>query len=244
MLPGRPTAKDKEEGSPSRSAAPLSPGARPRTPNKGRSIGRQKEAGAQSISSHGSAHLAQATDLSRKGARMSDQRKHQSLDSLLGRLVPVLALSLFILACGPASTPTTPGGGATTPQGTKTLTMAHQSFPAMLTAYGRPTAIGTNDTERWFVFHANLTAFDIDGNVVPQVAEKVPTTQDGDWKVNPDGTMEVTWKIKPTAVWQDGTPLTARDYAFGYEVVTDRKLAVPELGEILNISSGCVASVD
>ena len=154
--------------------------------------------------------------------------------------VPLLVLvSLLLFACGPSGAPTTSSGapGSSAPQASKTLTMAHQSFPAMLTTLGRPTAIGTNDTERWFIFHANLTAFDINGNVIPQVAQKVPNTQDGDWKVNPDGTMEVTWKIRPGAVWQDGTPLTAADYVFGFEVVTDKKLAVPELGELLNISS-------
>jgi peptide/nickel transport system substrate-binding protein len=114
--------------------------------------------------------------------------------------------------------------------------MGFRSDLAALVAYGRPRTTSTEPNEHWFIFHANLTAFDVDGNVVPQLAQKVPTTQDGDWKVNPDGTMEITWRIKPGAVWHDGTPLTAEDFVFGYEVVTDRRLAVAGLGEVLNVS--------
>jgi peptide/nickel transport system substrate-binding protein len=120
--------------------------------------------------------------------------------------------------------------------------MAHQTFPEALVAFGRSIAIGTNAVERWLTFHGNLTTFDIQGNVVPQVAQKVPSIQDGDWAVSPDGTMEVTWKLRPGAVWHDGAPLTAADFAFGYEVVMDPKHSVPELGEVTNMSS--VRAVD
>src|SRR5439155_24363657 len=73
--------------------------------------------------------------------------------------------------------------------------------------------------------------------VIPAADVKVPTVQDGDWKVNPDGTMEVTWKIRPDVYWHDGTPLTADDFTFGLEVLRDPALGVAGLGEVLNISN-------
>src|SRR6266542_6739840 len=46
------------------------------------------------------------------------------------------------------------------------------------------------------IFHAGLTVYDVQGKLQPVLAQKVPSVADGDWKVNPDGSMEVTWKIK------------------------------------------------
>lgn len=150
----------------------------------------------------------------------------------------LIGLALLALACGPAPAGTSGGGDQTAARtGPKVVVIGYQSFATALTAYGRSTAIGTNSVERWLIFHGNLTTFDVQGNIIPQAAQKVPSIQDGDWKVTPDGTMEVTWKLKPNAVWHDGIPLTAQDLAFGYEVVTDRALAVPELGEVLNMSA-------
>ncbi|MEA2641605.1 MAG: peptide/nickel transport system substrate-binding protein, partial [Chloroflexota bacterium] len=40
-------------------------------------------------------------------------------------------------------------------------------------------------------------------------------------KVNPDGTMDVTWSLRPDVRWHDGTPLTADDFVFGLAVQQD-----------------------
>src|SRR5207253_2704108 len=50
-----------------------------------------------------------------------------------------------------------------------------------------------------------------------------PSLDRGTAQVRPDGTMAVTWKIRPNAMWADGTDLTAKDYAFGFEVLKDRQ---------------------
>jgi peptide/nickel transport system substrate-binding protein len=74
------------------------------------------------------------------------------------------------------------------------------------------------------IFHAGLTVYDVQGRLQPVLAQKVPSVTDGDWKVNPDGSMEVTWKIKPTAKWHDGEPLVADDFLFGLELQKDKDL--------------------
>ena len=115
--------------------------------------------------------------------------------------------------------------------------MATQGEPTSLVLYGRPAGSTTPYLERWFMFHANLTMYDAQDNVVPHAARKVPSVQDGDWRLLPDGGMEVEWQLRPDVFWHDGTQLTADDFVFGYEVVRDPKLAVPALGELLNVTS-------
>ncbi len=46
----------------------------------------------------------------------------------------------------------------------------------------------------------------------PEMAEKIPTIKDGDWKVLPNGKMQVTWHIRRGYTWQDGTPVTSQDW--------------------------------
>jgi peptide/nickel transport system substrate-binding protein len=70
-----------------------------------------------------------------------------------------------------------------------------------------------------------------DANLRPQpwLVEKIPSVQDGDWVVNPDGTMEVTWRLRPNIRWHDGRPLTVEDVIFGWQVMVDRD--VPAFGK-------------
>ena len=40
----------------------------------------------------------------------------------------------------------------------------------------------------------------------------------------PDGRMETTWKLKPSARWHDGTPLTAADLVFTLQAGPDKDI--------------------
>ena len=86
-------------------------------------------------------------------------------------------------------------------------------------------------TTTW-TFHAGLTAYDAQGDLVGRLAAKIPSITDGDWKVNPDGTMEVTWRLKPNLTWHDGSPLTSADVAFGYQMYLDAELPVQRTGGV------------
>ncbi|HEY3118240.1 MAG TPA: ABC transporter substrate-binding protein, partial [Chloroflexota bacterium] len=59
----------------------------------------------------------------------------------------------------------------------------------------------------------------------PQLAEVIPSTENGLWKVLSDGKMETTWKLQPNASWHDGTAFTADDLLFTFDVYTDKQLA-------------------
>jgi peptide/nickel transport system substrate-binding protein len=76
-------------------------------------------------------------------------------------------------------------------------------------------------------FHAGLTAHDADLNLVPTLAERIPTAENGDLQLRPDGSMEVTWRVRPGVTWHDGAPLTAEDFVFGYTLRLDRELPIP-----------------
>ncbi|MSQ23522.1 MAG: hypothetical protein EXR58_03065 [Chloroflexi bacterium] len=91
--------------------------------------------------------------------------------------------------------------------------------------------------ERYWTFHSNLTHWSATGDPLPVMAQKIPSIQDGDWKVNPDGTMVTTWKIRPDIYWHDGTKLTAQDFVFGFEVALDPRLTVQELVPLRPIAS-------
>src|SRR5205823_12569209 len=69
-----------------------------------------------------------------------------------------------------------------------------------------------------------------------QTAQKVPSIQDGDWKVLPEGGMEVTWKINPGVVWHDGTPLTSDDLVFGYQINVDPEIPTNIPGSLTNVT--------
>jgi len=59
---------------------------------------------------------------------------------------------------------------------------------------------------------------------VPQVAAEQISTDRGTWKVNADGTMETTWKLRPNVKWHDGTPFTSADLVFALGVYKDPDL--------------------
>ena len=76
----------------------------------------------------------------------------------------------------------------------------------------------------------------------PQLAEAVPTLENGLWRVLPDGRMETPWRIKPGAQWHDGAPFTASDLLFTAKVVQDRDL--PDFRNVVYDSIEAVEAPD
>jgi len=59
-----------------------------------------------------------------------------------------------------------------------------------------------------------LTTTDDAMNVVPLLAERVPTRDNGDVTIRADGGMDVVWRLRPGVRWHDGTPFTSADVKF------------------------------
>jgi peptide/nickel transport system substrate-binding protein len=137
----------------------------------------------------------------------------------------IAALCLFIIliaACAPQ--PSREGGasGQTSSQVArpKVLTLAARDEPSDMGSFSATSGI-RGSTNATMISHNALTATDEREATRPQIAVDLPSVDKGTWRLNPDGTMDVTWTIHPNVKWQDGPPLTTADLLFSYEVYRD-----------------------
>ena len=71
-----------------------------------------------------------------------------------------------------------------------------------------------------------LTGVDPEGNIYTELAEELPTIENGQVVVDEEAwTMDVTWKLRQDIQWADGTPVTADDVVFTWEAIMN-----PETG--------------
>ena len=140
----------------------------------------------------------------------------------------VLALGIVVGCAGPPAPAAQRESGAASqaPRALKRVTAAINGDPftlnSQLNSAGGNTVPGVPELEQ--IVHAGLSIAG-DRGLRPQLAEAIPTIENGLWKVFPDGRMETTWKIREGAQWHDGTPFTADDLVFTATVVQDRDLA-------------------
>jgi len=144
------------------------------------------------------------------------------------RFSVLCGLLLLATACAPSAprssaTNASPGDGNAQPAAAqKTLRLGLQGFmepKSGVISFG--STGGFDPLEHFMIFHSSLTVYNPQGDLIPRLAEKVPSLADGDWKTCPDGTMELTWRIKPNLKWHDGHALSADDFVFGLQVVRD-----------------------
>ncbi len=133
-------------------------------------------------------------------------------------------LALLVASCAPTSGP---GTASTQPQGQqagppKRIVAAVNSVPVALNnMIGAATGSQPGMEALGAMVNSGFTIVDNRGNITPLLVETVPTTENGLWRVLPDGRMEITWKIREGSVWHDGTPFTSADMLFTHQVATD-----------------------
>ncbi len=99
--------------------------------------------------------------------------------------------------------------------------------PKVLTLQGREGVIGNfpgvtgGGGGRNIFVNDYLTATDPNEEEVPRLAREVISVENGTWRVNPDGTMDTTWNLRPSVQWQDGAPFTADDLMFTFTAYKD-----------------------
>src|SRR5688500_5208431 len=126
-----------------------------------------------------------------------------------------------------ACAPTTPSSrtsqpGAQAPVTPKVLTIAIQREPNILhrtLTTGVPAVGGVNQV--FHIPHDYLVVANDTGGLTPVLATEVISLDRGTWRLNPDGTMETSWKLHPNVKWHDGTPFTAEDMVFSFQVYKD-----------------------
>jgi peptide/nickel transport system substrate-binding protein len=135
------------------------------------------------------------------------------------------ALCIWITSLGcnqaPAANSLNPESGQ--PRAVKTLRVGRTQEPKDGILFGG-TSTGAQDPA--LTFHAGLTVYDDQANLLPRLAQKVPTTEEGDWRVGPDGQMEIDWHLRPNIRWHDGTPLTVEDFQLGLRVIQDNDVPI------------------
>jgi peptide/nickel transport system substrate-binding protein len=99
------------------------------------------------------------------------------------------------------------------------------TFSTLLAVGGTGNAVpGTSEME--LLVNSGLTVVNANGVREAKIAHTVPTTENGLWKINPDGTMETTYRLRTDVFWHDGTPFTADDLLFTAQVIEDRTLSL------------------
>jgi peptide/nickel transport system substrate-binding protein len=72
------------------------------------------------------------------------------------------------------------------------------------------------------MFNASIGLLDDKGTARPYLVEALPQLNTDTWQLNPDGTMQTTYRLRPNLTWQDGSPLTAEDFVFSWQVYSTK----------------------
>src|SRR5688500_3318824 len=142
-----------------------------------------------------------------KSGRMSRRRFVQNMVGM-GLTIPMAGHMLLHAGVANAQQgwnykPTKRGGGGQ-------LKLLMWQGPTLLNPHF---AVGTKDQYGCRVFYEPLAAWDGDGNLIPILAEGVPTPA-------ADG-RSVVWKLKKGVTWHDGKPFTADDCVLNWEYAAD-----------------------
>ena len=83
----------------------------------------------------------------------------------------------------------------------------------------------------WFM-EAHLIGKDDNGDLYPEIATRVPSLANGDYKIVKDAKgnvvrNSVTFSIRKDAKWSDGTAITPKDFQFWLKVEQDDRVPVP-----------------
>jgi peptide/nickel transport system substrate-binding protein len=139
-----------------------------------------------------------------------------------------ISLLMLVMSCaspapGPSSSRPSAASTVNTP---KRFTAAISGDPNTLSySVSRAGSGGVPGLDALEMFvSSGLTIEDDRGARRPQLAEAVPTLENGGWRLLPDGRMETTWTIRPNARWHDGTPVTAHDLVFTLLVGQDQDI--------------------
>ena len=143
------------------------------------------------------------------------------------RLLPTLVLCIAVLtACAPGSPTSSSGTGSgaapqpAAPAAPKILTVALNEDPKNFWD-GTNGGGGSGSRQLGHMVNQYLAAIASDGAASPRLLAEFPSIEKGTWSVESDGRMSVTYKVRPGVTWHDGTPFTADDIAFSWEVCRD-----------------------
>src|SRR2546423_579823 len=135
--------------------------------------------------------------------------------SAIRSLVLLLAAHVVLTACAG------PGTGRDATQGSRPSASA-QPVRLHVAIVGDPVVVfpsvdlrqASAIDELEHLVNAGLSVLDAEREPRAQLAEALPSVENGLWRVFPDGRMETTWHIREGATWHDGEPWTVSDLLF------------------------------
>lgn len=140
------------------------------------------------------------------------------------RIVTVLlALATLGVGCAPAAARDSGRGTGSAAPGAA-ATVKRITFGMLREPDVRP---NTSGPERLVLplVHSGLTAVGVQRVRHPRLAEAVPSLENGLWTLLPDGRMETTWRLRGSARWHNGAPLTADDLLFSLQIGRDPEMS-------------------
>ena len=144
----------------------------------------------------------------------------------------VVLASMILAACGGTAPATeeppsvTEPAGATEPAATDPAATGPAagefSGTATITFTQEPDNLNPLYTEMWFsaitrdFWLKGLWSFDDNNQPVTEIAAEVPSAENGG--LSEDGTV-ITYRLRDDVTWSDGTPVTADDFVFTYDMI-------------------------
>jgi len=123
----------------------------------------------------------------------------------------VTASALALAACS--------GGEGRDPlasvDGRKILRVAYEREVDVLNAFTSQMLVDIH-----FSMVEGLVTTDESNTYVPVLAREIPSMENGQIAENPDGTIEMTWRLHEGVRWHDGEPFTSEDVCFTWRFVT------------------------
>jgi peptide/nickel transport system substrate-binding protein len=186
-----------------------------------------------------------ATPLHAGGEKMMTSTSRK----VIGWIIAIGVIALLLAGCAqpaapvpatqPPAAPTQPPAAPTQPPAAPTQPPAAptQPPPAPTQAAAKPKVVTFSFvqeadnlnpmyTTMWFSWLMRgfwltpMVMFDDKAQPVPEIAKEIPSIENGG--VSQDG-MTITYTLRKEAVWSDGTPLTADDFVFTYQMIMSDK---------------------
>jgi peptide/nickel transport system substrate-binding protein len=137
----------------------------------------------------------------------------------------------LMLVAGCASPQTPQSGGqssaatvANRPAGQRTLNVAVTNSIDAMSIIGSSTTSGGWQSLNELHSDGLVTADRNTQTPVARLAAQVPSLDNGLLEILPDGREKSTYPLRHDVTWQDGTPFTARDMLFSFQLDTDPKV--------------------
>jgi peptide/nickel transport system substrate-binding protein len=156
------------------------------------------------------------------------------------RLVQValaIVVALGVAACSPGQRGDIEPA-ASAPAASQTMVIVIRAEPLTVAGKVIASGIGTAQATSQRLFNATLGILDADGAPRPYLADPLPQLDTDMWRVFPDGRMETTHRLRSGATWHDGTPLTAQDFVFAWQVYV-----APQIGIASSTPQSLIAEV-